>query len=82
MATAIVTRNYQITLPKDVRDIERIKIGDKLIIEAKDESIELRKFTRERLLTFFGVWKTKEDSVKFVRKLRDEGEQRLRRLDL
>lgn len=82
MATTTVTRNYQITLPRDVREVEHISIGDRLIVEAKEDAIELRKFSRERIMACFGVWKTKEDSRTTVRKLRDEGEARLQRLGI
>lgn len=82
MATTTVTRNYQITLPKEVREIENIHIGDKLFVSLSDEVIELRKFSRERLKAAFGAWKTREDSVKTIRYLRGESEGRMKRLGL
>ena len=82
MTTTTVTRNYQITLPKDVREIGNIHICDKIIVDMKDNVIELRKFSKEQMRSCFGAWKTKEDSVKFVRKIRDEEERRLKRLGL
>lgn len=82
MATTTVTRNYQITLPKEIREVENIQVGDKLFVSLSDEVIELRKFSRERLKASFGAWKTKEDSVKTIRHIRDESEQRMKRLGL
>ncbi len=83
MATTTVTRNYQITLPKDVREVENIKVGDRLSLNIRGDSIEIRKFSKERIMGCFGAWgKSTETSVETVRKIRDESEQRLKRLGL
>ena len=83
MATTIVTRNFQITLPRDVREKEDIHIGDRILVTAKEDSIELRKLSTEDALNAFGCWeKVSESSVSTVRKIREESEQRLRRLGL
>jgi len=82
MATTVVTRNYQITLPKEIREMEDIQVGDKLFVSFSKDTIELRKLSRERLKAVFGAWKTTEDSVKTIRKLRDQSEQRTKRLGL
>lgn len=82
MATTTITRNYQITIPKEIREVKDLRVGDTLSVSFHDEVIELRKFSRERLRFFFGTWKTKEDSVKTIRHIRDESEQRMKRLGL
>ncbi|MBI5332373.1 MAG: AbrB/MazE/SpoVT family DNA-binding domain-containing protein [Candidatus Aenigmarchaeota archaeon] len=43
MGMTKVTRNFQITLPRDVRELEGIDIGDTLIVTTKGEDIILRK---------------------------------------
>jgi AbrB family looped-hinge helix DNA binding protein len=83
MSTTTVTRNYQITLPKDIRELEEIKIGDRISVVSKENVIELRKFSKERIMSCFGAWKkNKESSVTTVREIRKEAEERLKRMHL
>ena len=84
MALTKVTRNYQITLPKEMREIAHIKMGDTIIVDATEEAITLKKRSPKEILnSAFGIWKDmKEDSVTYVRKMRAESEKRLKRLGL
>lgn len=83
MGITKVTRNYQVTLPKDVREIENIKVGDTLAVTIKDEGILMKKLKRNAVKKAFGSWGTsKESGVEYVRKIRDESEKRLKRLGL
>jgi len=38
----IVTRKYQITIPKEIREKLGIKIGDKLVVSLEDDKIVIR----------------------------------------
>ena len=77
-----VTRNFQITLPRDVRELEGIDIGDTLIVTTKGEDIILRK-SREKLLEkSFGAWKTKGSGIDFVREIREDSENRVKKMGL
>lgn len=77
MGVSTVTRNYQITLPRDVRKMEEIRIGDRFIVEAEGKRIVLTKLKEDALKEAFGIWKeTKISSVKYVRKSRDEWKRR------
>ena len=40
--TATITENGQITMPKDIRDLEGFKEGSKIAVLAFDDRIELR----------------------------------------
>ena len=76
MKPSIITRNYRITLPKNIRERQGISVGDSLFVESKDGVIKIRKIAKKfNISSAFGAWKmakekTKEDSVAFVRKLR------------
>ena len=82
MGKTTVTRNYQVTLPADVREIEDIKIGDTLIVIPRNGEIMMRKIKKADSENYFGAWKTRGSGVAFTRKIRDESETRLKRLKL
>jgi len=44
MGIAIVTRNFQLTIPKDVREVQGIKIGDKVLFSVENNKVEISKF--------------------------------------
>ena len=82
MGITRVTRNYQITLPRDVREMEKINIGDKLIVTVRDEEIVMKKVKAKILEKAFGSWNTKGSGVDYVRSIRKESEKREKRLGL
>ncbi len=83
MGITKVTRNYQITLPADVREILDIKVGDKIIILPEKNGAVIKKIRKDAIERAFGAWGTsKESGVEYVRKIRDEHERRLKRLGL
>lgn len=83
MGITKVTRNYQITLPADIRETLDIKVGDKIIVVSEGDAAMIKKVRKDSLGKAFGAWSTsKESGVDYVRKIRDEEEKRLRRLKL
>jgi AbrB family looped-hinge helix DNA binding protein len=78
MATIVVTRNYQITLPKAVRKETTIVIGDPMHIEVKGDTIIIKKVKGDPVKAAFGAWRTrcKETGVEYVDKLRSEWKDR------
>ena len=84
MSMTKVTRNYQITVPRDIREQASIKEGDKLIITMENNEIKMKKFDEDSFKKAFGIWKDAgiKDSVKYVRELRNEWEHRAKRLGL
>ncbi len=82
MGTTKVTRNYQITLPKDIREIQHIRIGDKFIVTAENGEIIMKRLKGKIVERCFGSWKTTGSGVEFVRKIRDEAEKREKILGL
>ena len=72
MGTVVVTRNYQITLPKDVRDDTGIEIGEKIFTKVTDEGILIKKLNKSPVDRAFGIWKDKTPGTAFVDKLRKD----------
>jgi len=42
MKEVVVTRKYQITIPKEIREKLKIEIGDKLLVSLEDDKIIIR----------------------------------------
>ncbi|MBI5073007.1 AbrB/MazE/SpoVT family DNA-binding domain-containing protein [Candidatus Woesearchaeota archaeon] len=78
MVSVVVTRNFQITLPRPVRRGLGISIGDSVIIEERKDEVVLRKIKKDPVAAAFGIWhgKVKEDSKEYVNKLRDSWKER------
>lgn len=68
-----ITRNYQITIPADVRNAKKLKIGDRVKFTIRDGKVEIEKISKDAILACAGIWKKiKGSSVDYVRKLRKE----------
>lgn len=80
MSLTKVTRNYQITVPRDIREQANIEEGDKLVVTIEDNEIKIKKFDEDAFKKAFGIWKNVKDSVKYVRDIRKEWEHREKRL--
>ncbi|PSN87088.1 AbrB family transcriptional regulator [Candidatus Marsarchaeota G2 archaeon OSP_D] len=69
-----VTRNYQITIPAEVRSKLGIKVGDKVLVSLEGDSVVMRKvsgdFTRVRVRL-----KRKIDANYVERVIREVGEE-------
>ncbi len=62
-----VTRNYQITLPKEVRDKLNISIGDILEVRVEGEKIVIRKVARKRKRIKLGKKLTVEEIERAIK---------------
>ena len=81
--TSKVTRNYQITIPRDIRRRENIRVGDVVVFVPTEKGVEMKKASRSILDDTFGMWKgMKASSVSHVRRLRGEAERREKRLGI
>ena len=73
MGTAIITRNYQIRLPKDLRELTDINIGDRMITEVDNKGrIIIKKLEKSPVDSAFGIWKTKKTGTEFVNEIRKD----------
>jgi len=71
MGISKITRNYQITLPQDIREMKNFKVGDKVLFVVDDDVIQLVKMDEEVMRAAAGLWKdVKEDGVAYTRRLR------------
>lgn len=71
MGISKITRNFQVTLPKDVRELKGLKEGDKVIFAIEGERIDIVKFDRDIMKAATGLWTgLKETGVEYERKVR------------
>lgn len=85
MGIAKVTRNFQVTIPKDIRELAGISVGDTVLFSADGQRFNFAKLEMDRLLDkIAGSWKDeiKGDSVDYVRGLRKGWEARRKRQEL
>lgn len=82
MGMAKVTRNYQVTIPKDARRTHNIRIGDTLLFKPSEEELVVKKVEENVINAAAGTWKTVKDSVEYVRAMRAEYEKRAKRLGI
>ena len=82
MSLTKVTRNYQITVPRDIREQAKIAEGDRLVVTIENDEIKIKKFDEDSFKKAFGIWKRVKDSVKYVRDIRKDWEERTKRLGL
>ncbi len=84
MSLTKVTRNYQITVPRDIREQAKIAEGDKLVITIENNEIKMKKYDEDVFRKAFGSWKDAgiKDSVKYIRSIRKGWEKRSKRLGL
>ena len=78
MGISIITRNYQVTLPKDIREMQNFKIGDKVLFVANQKEVRLKKITKNLTQETAGIWKElKETGQDYQKSLRAEWKKRL-----
>lgn len=83
MGIAKVTRNYQVTIPKDVRTLQNIRVGDTVLFALEGSKVDFLKFNKDDVFkSAIGIWKDKESSVEYVRKIRRGWKKREQRLGL
>jgi AbrB family looped-hinge helix DNA binding protein len=77
-----VTRNYQITLPEEIRRKKGIREGDRVIARLDGEGrIIIEKVEGDVAGESFGIWEEVE-GVRYVEKIRGEWREREKRLKL
>ncbi len=76
MGVSKITRNFQVTIPKDIRELKDLNEGDELIFMIEEGEVKLVKRDEDILEKAKGVWDIEEDSLEFERGLREESEER------
>ncbi len=84
MAVSKVTRNYQVTVPREIRELADIKVGDTLLFIKEGDDVVLRRIDKEMMGKAFGLWKKSQEKTPWLvnKLLRGEAEKRLKRLKL
>lgn len=73
MGVSIVTRNFQVTLPKDVRELSKIEEGDKVIVEVDGEGrIIINPLRKSPVDDSFGTWAGEVSGIRYTDSLRGE----------
>ena len=80
MAKTKITRNYQITIPKDIRDKLKLKLGEKITIHLEGEKIIIQRFSED-------IWNECTDFLpenfdKIVANLREDATKRFKKLGI
>lgn len=82
MGIAKVTRNYQLTIPKDVRKVVGIKEGDEVMFVVEDNKIALVKSQEDPVLAAAGIWKDmKETGEEYQKRIRKQWKKRQKTLN-
>ena len=78
MSISKITRNFQVTLPREVREMEDLHIGDRVRFVVEDNHrIHVVKLSKEIIRDAAGLWKgMKETGLEYERKLRKEWRKR------
>ncbi len=80
MGIAKITRNYQITIPKDVRELKNLNEGDTVIFSIEGKKVDIVKMEKDVLKSAAGLWsKTKETGLEYEKKIRENWKKRINR---
>lgn len=81
MGVAKVTRNYQVTIPRDVRVMHNIEIGDTLVFSMEGDKVEILKLKVDILEKTFGSWSsTEKTGIAYTKEIRKEWHSREKRI--
>jgi len=82
MGISKITRNYQITLPKDVRRVAGLKEGDEVTILIEGDKIIITKSDINPIMAAAGAWKgIKETGEEYQKRVRSEWKKREKKLN-
>ncbi len=71
MGISKITRNFQVTLPKDIREMRKLREGDKVLFVVEGAHIDLVKLDKKIVRETAGIWsELKETGVEYERRLR------------
>lgn len=71
MGISKITRNFQVTLPKDIREMRKLREGDKVLFVVEGAHIDLVKLDKNIVRETAGIWsELKETGVEYERRLR------------
>jgi len=72
-----------VTIPRDIRRMQGIDIGDTVFFVVEDDKVDFFKMSKEEIINdAAGIWKSKiqGDSLQYVKKVREEWVKREKRV--
>jgi AbrB family looped-hinge helix DNA binding protein len=82
MGISKITRNFQITLPKDVRIIKKLEEGDAVVFAIEGNDVILEKVEEDPIMASAGIWKNfKETGAQYQKRLRGQWKKRQKQLE-
>lgn len=80
MAVSRVTRNYQVTVPREIRELAGIRVGDMVLFVREGDEVVLKRIDKDLLSKGFGMWKRAQEKTPWLvnKLLRGEAEKRLK----
>ncbi len=80
MGITKITRNYQITLPKDIRKMISLKEGDEIMFIVEDDKVSLTKVENDVIRRTAGIWgDIGETGAEYQKRIRKGWSRRLRK---
>ncbi|MFT4892842.1 MAG: antitoxin PrlF [Candidatus Nanohaloarchaea archaeon] len=79
MGVSKITRNFQVTIPEDIRKLKGYKQGDELVFLIDNGEVKLVKKESKIIEETSGIWKDKKVEEKLERSRREEWEERINR---
>ncbi len=77
MGISKITRNFQITLPKDVRELKNFHVGEKLMFVVEEDKIGILKLDNDIIKQTAGLWSDiNETGQEYERRVRKDWEKR------
>jgi AbrB family looped-hinge helix DNA binding protein len=74
-----VTENYQLTIPKEIRNEILIEAGDEIVMQVNEKKeIIICKLKKGPVEDSFGIWVGEKSGIDYVNNIRDEAELRLK----
>ena len=71
MGISKITRNFQVTLPKDIRELKDFRVGEKVLFVVEGDKIDLLKMDKNIVKEAAGLWAgMKETGTEYESRLR------------
>ena len=77
MGISKITRNFQVTLPKDIRELKNFRVGEKVLFVVEGNKVDLIKMDKNIVRETAGLWADiKETGLEYERRLRKKWTER------
>ncbi|MBI2546432.1 AbrB/MazE/SpoVT family DNA-binding domain-containing protein [Candidatus Woesearchaeota archaeon] len=71
MGISKITRNFQVTLPRDVRELKNLRVGEKVLFVIEGSRVDLVKIDKNIIKDAAGLWAgQKETGIAYEARLR------------